>query len=191
MRLLRFRFSLLGLMAVVAYVAVACAAVRYSTELWASGLFTLAVVLQMVAVVCVACRSESAWAGFLVFGGGYLLLALGPWSQSMPPLITSHGITWLDQKLHGEAPQTAAFAVSGSPWVKSYTTVNASQILLWDATTGRSLNANVQPVFQRIGHSLLSPLFGLLGALATLWLYGRTKEREVLRSGADSPIVKR
>src|SRR5688572_26253710 len=99
MRLLRFRFSLLGLMAVVAYVAIACAAIRYSTELWASGVFTLAVVLQMVAVICIACRRESAraaWVGFMIFGGGYLILTSGPWSQSMPPLITTHGISWLD-----------------------------------------------------------------------------------------------
>ena len=93
LRLPRFRFSLLGLMARVAYAALACAALRYSTETWASSIFTLAILSQMIAVLCVVLlrgQSRAAWIGFLVFGGGYLFLSSGPWPQA--DLITNRGL---------------------------------------------------------------------------------------------------
>src|SRR5262245_18485591 len=109
LRLPPVRFSLISLMVMVAYVALACAALRYATDLWSSGMFTLAVVLQMVALLCTVFRREqtrAAWIGFLVFGGGYLLLTCGPWSHEGSDLVTSQGLVWLGEKMHGEAPPT-------------------------------------------------------------------------------------
>jgi hypothetical protein len=161
-------------MALVAYAALACAALRYSTELWASSLFTLAIVLQMFAVLRVALhhgQPRAAWIGVLVFGGGYLLLSSGPWPQM--DLITNRGLIWLSQKLHQDPiEQQQATAVSFA----TGTTLSASQVLLWDASMGRSLvPPPLQPPFLRIGHCLLSPLFGLIGAIVASWLYATSR----------------
>jgi hypothetical protein len=170
------RFSLLGLMALVAYTALACAALRYATELWASSLFTLAVLLFLFAVLAIALRSgptRAGWIGFVLFGGGYLLLANGPWPQA--DLVTNPALGWLQQKIHGETPAPAVgMATVSTPWINTVNTFTTSQVLLWDATAGRSLTTSAPPsapTFVRIGHTLLSPLLGLLGVLAASWLY--------------------
>jgi hypothetical protein len=186
----RIRFSLLGLMALVAYTAMACAALRYATELWASSLFTLAIFVYLFAVLAIVWRegaTRAGWIGFLVFGGGYLLLANGPWPQA--DLVTNRGLGWIEQQIHGETPTPALnVATVSSPWINSTATFTTSQVLLWDTTTGRSLTSSTPspaPTFVRIGHTLLSPLIGLLGVLAASWLC-TSAERPRERNSSDS-----
>lgn len=196
MRLPRFRFSLLGLMALVAYAALACAALRYSTDWWASGIFTLVVLSQMLAVLCVVLRHDqarAAWIGFLVFGGGYLLLSSGLWP--LPDLITHRGLTWLQQKVQPDASVDAALAITSSNppalyayGTKSVTTLTASSLLLTRAVIGNHPDPSVQPPFMRIGHALLSPLFGLIGVLIASWLFAGRKPTAECEKHLESEI---
>ena len=184
-------------MLLVGYAAIGCAALRYSTDLWASGLFTFAVLLQMIAMLAVALRngaSRAVWIGFLVFGGGYLLLACGPWQQA--DLITSKGLTWLQQRAQGELVDAVALTTTapgsvgyvGGTFVNT-TTLNTSQLLLWDARMGSS-STFMQSPFLRIGHSLLSPLIGLLGAMSAAWFYaGRKTTKDGHITSHPTPLV--
>lgn len=73
------RNSIAGLMAVVVLVAVGFAALKNPSEIWASCLFSLTVGLLLLALLGVAFGSGDRrmfWAGFSVFGWGYLILAL-------------------------------------------------------------------------------------------------------------------
>jgi hypothetical protein len=200
LRLPPLRFSLLGLMALVAYVGLGCAALRYATPLWASALFTLAVGLVMIGLLGAVFRREQAragWIGFLVFGGGYLLLTCGPWSQG-DYLLTNYGLAWLELKLHGEAqvqPQSA-WTVSGNPslmtgyggggstyidlgvdsnLVFASRMLGGNRLAFWDVGSGQAAYPASQSTFVRVGHSLLSPLIGLIGVVIASWLYAGTK----------------
>ncbi len=192
LRLPQFRFSLLGLMALVAYAAVGCAALRYSTDLWASSIFTLAVLAQMIAVLCIALRREqtrAAWIGFLVFGGGYLLLVTGLAPQT--DLITARGLAWLEQKLHPavtsefslttSSPPSIAYSINSNSPVATLTT---SRMLLLNAVNGQQIASPSQTPFLRIGHGLLSPLMGLIGAWIAAWLYTTGRKPTNLRGSA-------
>ena len=73
---------LAALMFAVLFVAVGLAALRDPSELWASSLFSLTLVLLLVAMLgTVAHRGATrvAFLGFTLFAGTYLLLAFSPW----------------------------------------------------------------------------------------------------------------
>jgi hypothetical protein len=89
-----FRVSTLALMAVTLLFALGFAALRSGSELWFSAVYTLTVALLLVAVVAARYRrgDEAAfWFGFAVFGWGYFLLGLGPWTNTDSSLSESIG----------------------------------------------------------------------------------------------------
>ena len=80
----KFRVSVTGLMAVVALFGLEFAALRAGSRLWFSAIYSLTALLLLFAVIAAKYRRGDArafWFGFAVFGWGYLLLALGPWSS--------------------------------------------------------------------------------------------------------------
>ena len=85
---MKARPTILGLMGVIAYIAVGMAALRTNDELWADVVFALTVFALVGTVVAIYRRG--AWAGFAVFGWAQFLIcqpntapALGPTSLSM------------------------------------------------------------------------------------------------------------
>lgn len=89
-----FRFSLKGLFAATLFVACVAATLRYATRLWTDAAFTLALAAVAVAILGTIYRSGATrafWAGALLGGGGYLLLAYGPWigEYTRPHLVTT------------------------------------------------------------------------------------------------------
>jgi hypothetical protein len=85
------RLSIAGIMAVVALAGLGFAGLRASTPMWASGLFTGAVLLLSVAVVGSIITRGPSWIGAAVLGWIYLVVAFGPWSRPAdgpPPLLT-------------------------------------------------------------------------------------------------------
>lgn len=90
------RLSIAGLMALVVFFAVAFAALRNATEVWASATFTVALVLIAVAPVCAFAgggRARLAWAGFACVGWACLLVWLlrSPPSLALPPGVINVG----------------------------------------------------------------------------------------------------
>jgi hypothetical protein len=73
----RTRFTLAQLMAIVLYLGVGLAALRSANPLWASAVYTLAVILIALALVgALTCNNMTRppWIGFAVFGWTYLLI---------------------------------------------------------------------------------------------------------------------
>lgn len=99
----RFRFSLAGLMAAVLIVAVACAALRFASELWASATLTITVGVLLTAILGVVLREgriRAFWLGFSVFGWAYLALAFGWFSTNFTQhLLTTKLLAYAHPKL--------------------------------------------------------------------------------------------
>lgn len=92
-----FRIPIAWLMGFIVALGVALAALRGETELWASGMFTLALLVAGVAFLGARFadrRARAAWAGYLAFEAGYLLLVGGPWFADRvgPHLLTTGAI---------------------------------------------------------------------------------------------------
>ncbi len=148
------RLSILGLMAVVLFVAVGFAALRSPTELWASVIFTLAVFILLVAVIKVVGQDgpeRSFWLGFSVFGWGHLLLAFrssigfrsSPNLLPFPKLLTSR---LADVVLLSIQPGNGSLSI--------YTTL---------VTTRGTFEHSFQ-----ISHCLLSLVAALIGGMVTV-----------------------
>jgi len=194
----RVRFSLRGLLAAVAFVAVACAGLRYANGWWASSLFTLALFVLIMAVLGAACSKgprRMTWLGCALFGWAYFLLVFGPWSREhlAPRLATTQGLVYLGSKLQPNqyAWVDLGFNTSGSRLLVSGNTI-------WDTGTGGRINLNTsnapvystwvdvvngatlgsqQPAtpFQQVGQSLWTLLAAALGALLAAW-FARPRE---------------
>lgn len=76
------QLSIKRALGLVAFFAVACAALARPSFLWAGTLWTLTMAVLGIAFVgTFCCRdcSRAFWFGFSVFGWGHMILALAPW----------------------------------------------------------------------------------------------------------------
>ena len=101
---MRMRFNIASLLVVVVFVAVGVAALRESSDLWESGIFTLTLAALLISILLAANRTESRrafWIGFALFGWAYLGFALVPSIEFK--LITTKTLAYLDSKVPGRA----------------------------------------------------------------------------------------
>jgi hypothetical protein len=160
----RYRFTLAQLMAIVLFIGFGFAALRLATVLWASAIFTLTVVILLVAVLGAMARQGRArmtWAGFALFGWVYLGTTFGPWAAvhgvAAPPYATRWPLDYWDVKLW-----------SGRGRVDT-------------APVGEMLFPRFPPAWpgrdafqaRRIGHCFAAILFGLVGAVSGRFLASR------------------
>ncbi len=180
----RIRFTIASLLVVVLFLAVGFAALRESSDLWDSGLFSLTLGVPLISVLLAIHSTESRrafWLGFAVFGWIYLGLTLVPHVESR--LITTRALTQLDSKVPGRSLKIARVLHSGSWILGSGSPGNQVQnvaftiggnrlaiarkgvVRLWDATTGKLLGGwtGTTANFVRIGHSLFALLVGWFG----------------------------
>ena len=98
------RFSIASLLVVVLFVAVGFAALRESSDLWDSGVFTLTLAALLISILLAVHRTESRrafWIGFALFGWIYLGLSLVPSIESR--LMTTKALAYLDSKVPGRS----------------------------------------------------------------------------------------
>ncbi len=98
------RFSIANLLVVVLFVAIGFAALRESSDLWESGVFTLALTALLISILLAVHRTEfrrAFWIGFALFGWIYLGLSLVPSIESR--LITTKALAYLDSKVPGRS----------------------------------------------------------------------------------------
>jgi hypothetical protein len=79
-------------MAIVFATAIAFAALRAQSDMWASGLYTslmAALMMSAIGLVCRRGRRRAFWAGFAIVAAGYAMLSFGPWAHQgvMPPTL--------------------------------------------------------------------------------------------------------
>jgi hypothetical protein len=173
----RFRFHLGTLVILILVLAVGFAALRESSDLWESGMFTLTLGVLLTSILLAIYRSEKGrgfWLGFALFGSAYLGLSLLPSIESM--LITTKAFAYLSSKVPGRPMKSYTLINSGirsgspSNQVQSiFLSIDGNQaatdgqgkVAIWKAVTGGWSGSTEN--FVRIGHSLFALLAGWLG----------------------------
>lgn len=112
------RFSILSLMGLVGVIALGIAALRSPTPLWANGLFTLALMVSMAAVIYAIYgkgRRRAFAVGFASCGWVYLVLAFAPGCDEhiAPHLMTTAILDGLSRRIIQPNPQRALGGVPG------------------------------------------------------------------------------
>ncbi|MBI3465756.1 MAG: hypothetical protein HY000_22290 [Planctomycetes bacterium] len=152
MRTIPLRFSLLGLMVAVVLAAVACAALRYASELWASAVLTAAIGMLLVSVLGMVLRRgpvRAFWFGFTLFGSAYLILVFAPWCSVnvRPQLVTSKVLAYLHPRLQtaGSPLLHYGFRVIGRPGHRLAVSVDGGTptVESLDVTIGQQLVATL------------------------------------------------
>ena len=191
----RPRFSIGSLMVVVLFCGVGAAALRSSSGLWAQVLFTLTLAMLGVAALGALYRRgarRASWAGFVLFGGGYLALCFGPWAagEVRPHLATSALLSYARERIVPADPnanKVAVFVDGNSTWSantqptgwQTGVTVSSSNVVLSGGQAKgqivarapstilftKLLGAGGAEHFERIGHCLLALLLGVVGGL--------------------------
>jgi hypothetical protein len=144
--MVRFRFSIAQLSAVVLVAGFIFAAAHSPTEPWANGAFSLALLVLGLALLGALFRrgpGRAYWRGFALLGWGYMMVAFGPWCDShiAPLLITKTIGEWL----HGSF-RTTLVGQGIEPFERR---IPDSDLSMFG--------------YQQIGHALSAMLAGLLG----------------------------
>jgi len=188
----RFRFTIASLLLVVLFAAIGFAALRESSDLWESGVFSLTLAVMQISILFAVHRRESRrafWLGFALLGWVYLGLSLVPSIESR--LMTTKALTFLDSKMPGRSPALRLYATINSgtggnqaqsiriaPDGSLLSTSGQGVVKIWDATTGRLVGgwSGTTENFMRIGHSLFALLAGSFGGLLSrrLWQASRS-----------------
>ncbi len=176
----RFRFNIANLLVIIFILGVGFAALRESSDLWESGIFTLTLGVLLTSILLAIHRHEKRrafWIGFAVFGWIYLALALMPSTESR--LLPTKALAFLDSKVPGRArldtvinggigSGTGNIPVSNVTFPLNKIVVATGvqgQELTLAQTTGKLLDGwnGTTENFLKIGHSLFALLLGWLG----------------------------
>ncbi|SIO27235.1 hypothetical protein SAMN05444166_3380 [Singulisphaera sp. GP187] len=187
----RGRLSILSPMSIVVVIAIGFAALKKPTELWASAIFTLALVVFLTSILgAAACRGRSrmTWLGSALFGGAYLALCFGACPRinneglRPPPLL----VTVLLNKLKSDGYLVAkdwTVAAVILPQNSSQLSVSPNEYEVNVAIapprntflTYTDLKFDVSP-YKQISHSIGSLLFAAIGGLLSLAFTTRNGE---------------
>jgi hypothetical protein len=181
----RMRFNIASLLVVILVLGIGLAALRESSDVWESSLFTLTLAAQLSSIllsitvgvllisILLAVHSfgsrRAFWLGFTPFGWIYLVLSQAPSIEHR--LITTKALAYLDSKMPG---RSMVYAISSSGrltlngrLITSITSNGGST----RTTSGRTEN------FVGIGHSFLALMAAFLGGLLSRHLHARNLER--------------
>ena len=172
----RLRFSIGALMGLVLLVAVGFAALRSSTPIWASSIFTATFLCLTVGLLGAFAR-RGAWLGFAVFGWAYFLGVFWLWpgvnGVTAPPFVSKHLIDSLGPGTAGTSTMTIDPGPPGESAYESppmYVQKNAYNVGVLVPFPGRLVNL-LQ--YRRIGHSLTAILLGVVGAFLGRFIASR------------------
>jgi hypothetical protein len=181
----RIRFNIASLLGVIWVLGVGFAALRESSDLWESGIFSVTLGMLSISILLAVYRTEQTrafWIGFAVFGWIYLALALMPSTES--GLITTRALTYVDSKVPGRPldilltlPELIRFANVNRLDINTPDIVTLAKVELLVGWSGTTEN------FVRIGHSLL--------ALLASWVGGQLSRRlcRTSRPAEDLPTI--
>jgi hypothetical protein len=197
--MLRFRFSLLGLAAVVTLIAIGCAALACASSVISGLVWSVTVLILAFATLAAAVRSSPHrfwWLGFVMFGWLHVLTMLGPlsglaeWMQinkvlektamMMPKATTTVTISALDGVGYGMNLGDAAFPVSGSAEGGMYGGAMPGGMGMGGAamvptSTFQTQNNEYIAAFVRTSQALLTLLLACLGGFAGNWMHERNR----------------
>jgi hypothetical protein len=178
----RLRFNIASLLVFVLILGIGFAALRESSELWDSGLFTLTLGVLLVSILLSVHRTVSRrafWLGFALFGWTYLALSQVPSIESR--LATTKLLAYLDSKVPG---RTQTFFTGTFEDVTATVGLDSDDgTIFLNRSAGPGLGGTSES-FMRIGHSLVVLIVALLGGLLSQFLH--EKDRQNAR-GQDIP----
>jgi hypothetical protein len=172
---MRLRFSIRGLMALVSFVGIGFAALRYATDWWASGVFTATLIgLALSAAYAVHRRGprRAFWSAFATFGAGYMIMAFGPWCETAirPRLLTTKMID-LAYPRFTEVGSPISFSFSPDVHIIPPVGRDDPTVRIWGPHASR------QDRFASIGHSLAALLIAGIGGTASRYFHANRDER--------------
>ena len=184
------RFSLLSLVLLVLAAAFAFAALRSMSDVWASAAFTLSLAFLCVATLMTIFQEggrRAFWTGCAVVGWIYSLVAFSPFFKSeSPELLTGRFLQYVYSKLPPEIqlPPAARQQLGEGPLGQSMHTMYPGLGGVSAEFTVNIRRPFPQEQFRRVGHSLFSLMFALLGGICGRWLYQRQQARAVSQPAA-------
>ena len=197
----KLRFNIANLLAIILILGVGFAALRESSDLWESGLFTLTLGVLLISILLAVHRTESRrafWLGFALFGWIYLGLSLVPSIESR--LITTKALAYLDSKVPGRSMgvhhhNTGTGSGTGNNQVSNVAfTLSGIRVATAGQGQVRTLGCGRQAScsagwsgttenFVRIGHSLFALLVGWLGGQLSRRLYRTSRSSRAISGG--------
>jgi hypothetical protein len=195
------RFTVANVLVLIGVLAAGLAAMRDGSDLAAQTVFTLTLASLFVGLLgAIVCRGSAAWAGFALFGWGYMLSAcLSPLKdQIQPRLLTTALLAGFSERLQNlpPKPQDPPFQQAGKngningkivdgQWVpmtpeeiQIHGTYLAESRYYWSQYNAKGNQIHNS---RQIGHLLLSLIFALIGAVLGRFLAIRC------RSSATTP----
>ena len=109
------RADIASLLVIIVILGVGFAALRESSDLWESGVFTLTLACLLISILLAVHHTETRrafWLGLALFGSTYLGLSLVPSIE--PRLITTKALGYLDSKVPGRSPAVYTIQLAGS-----------------------------------------------------------------------------
>jgi hypothetical protein len=189
------RFSLLGLVILTAFAALACAALARPDSSWLSLIVTItatAFAFQALRAVFLAAEQRAAAIGWLLGGGAYLAIVFAPWFEQhvAPQLLTSKGIQYAQVKWHsaaatqylttdqalGQVWMDPAFVTTGSPATMS--------LLIAGRTDSSSMSGH--GVFTLSAHWLIAWITAVSGSWLAVCLHRRAQGPAAAQSASGS-----
>jgi hypothetical protein len=201
------RITIARLMLAVSLCAVGMAALHAASDLWASIMLGLTLLVLGVSILGWLQRRGPArafWQGFAVFGWGYVMVGVAPWVEDtvVPRLPTTWAIAHAHARIYQSTPPNsqqmitnyAEFADTSSA-VRSAAPAQSKRIeLVIDNSLAMRPDlarryiarfvggsSNYEP-FLRIGHCLFTILAGLVGASICCVFYARQHREEAVRA---------
>ena len=180
---MRPRVTILGLMVAVLFVAVGLAALRDPSDFWLSVAFSSACAILLVATLLAVRRTGACrawWVGFALFGWAYLVASRIP--RVEPLLLTTRG---LDRAAPGLFPSRTLDVtretdpLARAPFFRPDGSSRPGVVLGIRGRTGElfATQGGVPEQFRPVGHSLLTVVLGLVGALTSRLLAAKDRHR--------------
>jgi hypothetical protein len=186
----RIRFTIGRLAVVIAFAALAIAALRQSTDLWAGGVLLMSALTLLTSILLIVHRRDAArayWIGFALFGCVYLIAS--EYSGAHERLLTTRGLAYLASKRVGAmspgqlvifdgSSSQATQAVAFSPNGRTLAIDSGGLVRIWDVASGALVGSKGGSTenFMHIGHCLLALIFALLGGPISRFLYWRNRD---------------
>jgi hypothetical protein len=180
------------MMLVTAVIALGLCGLKEGTQLWASLLYTLMLVMLLGAILSAVfsrAAQRAGWLGFILFAWSYYLWIYAPWPEQdkrPPKLLWAYSLDGLHKVIHREPEYipnpryqgptflTGTLSFGGEP-----PTILKPGIVPWqgDLTS-----------YQHVGHSLGVLLFGGLGAFWARLAWHRREHTEPPPASPAAPL---
>ena len=170
------RLSIRGVMTLILLFGLGSAAIRAGSFTWLRVIYTLTVVGLLLAVLAAKYSRDAFWFGFAVFGWGYFLIGIGPWTTWIQVLEPGQG-TILQPRVN-----RLLFNDHILEFLASYQTEHLKPLPFSSNATANDAKKHNQltqsyinslVISTGIGHLVWAWGFGLLGGLIARYLSAR------------------